>query len=86
MEFLPPILLLMQGFLDALGMLAEELDSSYEDLIKLLGEGDVEKKTANEVLMKSSPRKSMQRQSIVAQAWRKPSFAGTLEISPKSDR
>ena len=78
-------LLFLQGFLDALGVLAEGMDTSYEDVIRLL-EGDHEKGTANESLVKSSPRKSIQRPSIVAQAWRKPSFAGTSEMLPRNDR
>ena len=67
-------------------MLADGTDSSYEDVVKLVTEGDLERGAVNETLIKSSPRKAIQRQSIVAQAWRKPSFGGASERLPRLDR
>ncbi len=67
-------------------MLAEGVDMSYEDLVSLLAEKDLEKGAAAESIAKSAPRKSIQRQSIVAQVWRKPSFVASAESASKTER
>ena len=76
---------ILQGFLEALGMLAEGMDVGYEDLLSLIAEHELDKGASNEAMSKSQPRKSIQRQSIVAQVWRKPSQLEGSEIS-RSER
>lgn len=58
-------------------MLAEGVDSSFEELVGILTDQEPEKGTSTETSStKTSPRKPSQRQSVIAQIWRKPSFAG----------
>ena len=74
-----------QGFLEALELLAESGNLDYEGLLAALAATYSEPEMENAPI-KVQPWKSMQRQSIVAQIWRKPSITGKVDSPSPNDK
>jgi len=63
-------------------MLAEGADVTYEAVIALVADQQAGKGGEP----RADPRKSLQRPSVVAQIWRKPSVSESSDRTPRSDR